>query len=86
MFSKSAVERKIGNKEGFRWRGEEITRIEGLSDAVFGFAVALLIVSTEVPKTFDALLPHHAGVPGFCGLLSSDHARLVQSLFLLPPI
>jgi uncharacterized membrane protein len=42
--------------DGFRWRGTEITRIEGLSDAVFAFAVTLLIVSLEVPKTFDELM------------------------------
>ncbi len=40
---------------GFRWRGGEIARIEGLSDAVFAFAVTLLVVSLEVPKTFDEL-------------------------------
>jgi uncharacterized membrane protein len=42
--------------DGFRWRGAEVSRIEGLSDAVFAFAVALLIVSLEVPKTFDELM------------------------------
>ncbi|MEO7455730.1 MAG: TMEM175 family protein [Gemmatimonadaceae bacterium] len=40
---------------GFRWRGKDISRIEGLSDAVFGFAVTLLVVSLEAPKTFTAL-------------------------------
>ena len=40
---------------GFRWRGGEIARIEGLSDAVFAFAVTLLVVSLEVPKTFNEL-------------------------------
>lgn len=40
---------------GFRWRGKEISRIEGLSDAVFAFAVTLLVVSLEVPKTFTEL-------------------------------
>jgi hypothetical protein len=39
----------------FRWRGAEIARIEGLSDAVFAFAVTLLVVSLEVPKTFNEL-------------------------------
>jgi uncharacterized membrane protein len=43
------------HERGFRWRGGEIARIEGLSDAVFAFAVTLLVVSLEVPKTFSEL-------------------------------
>jgi len=30
-----------------------VLRIEGLADAVFGFALTLLVVSLEVPNTFD---------------------------------
>ena len=40
----------------FRVRGKEISRVEGLSDAVFGFAITLLIVSLEVPKSADEVL------------------------------
>ena len=40
----------------FRVRGKEISRVEGLSDAVFGFAITLLVVSLEVPKTADEVL------------------------------
>jgi Endosomal/lysosomal potassium channel TMEM175 len=43
------------HEKDFQWRGNEIARIEGLSDAVFGFAVTLLVVSLEVPKTFTEL-------------------------------
>ena len=40
---------------GFTWRGHEISRIEGLSDAVFAFAITLLVVSLEPPKRFAEL-------------------------------
>jgi len=39
----------------FRWRGGEVSRVEGFSDAVFGFSLTLLVVSLEVPRTFDDL-------------------------------
>ena len=35
--------------------GREVSRIEGFSDAVFGFALTLLVASLEVPPDFGAL-------------------------------
>jgi uncharacterized membrane protein len=43
----------------------EISRIEGFSDAVFGFALTLLIVSLEVPKTSTELLETMRGFGAF---------------------
>ncbi len=39
----------------FRWRGGDVSRVEGFSDAVFGFSLTLLVVSLEVPRSFDEL-------------------------------
>jgi uncharacterized membrane protein len=36
-------------------RGRDVSRIEGFSDAVFGFALTLLVASLEVPPDFEAL-------------------------------
>jgi hypothetical protein len=50
---------------GFRLRGREVSRVEALSDAVFGFAITLLVVSLEVPQTFDQLMTNMSGFFSF---------------------
>jgi hypothetical protein len=42
-------------KDGFRLRGTSMSRIDGFSDVVFGFALTLIVISLEVPRTYDEL-------------------------------
>jgi len=56
MFHERTGAHLVPPEPHFRWRGGEITRLEGFTDAVFAFAVTLLVVSLEVPRTFEELL------------------------------
>ena len=53
MIRKKIFPRPHNNK--FRLRGNDMLRIEALSDAVFAFSVSLLVASLEVPQTFGEL-------------------------------
>jgi uncharacterized membrane protein len=49
----------------FRWRGGEVSRIEGLSDGVFALSLTLLVVALEVPKTAAELIAVFWQFPAF---------------------
>ena len=65
MIREKLIDKRIGDDKKFRWRSHDVSRIEGLSDAVFGFAVTLLVVSLEVPKTFAELMSAMRGFGAF---------------------
>lgn len=65
MIRRQLIEAQRSKAVAFRWRGGQVSRIEGFSDAVFGFALTLLVVSLEVPRTFDELVVAMQGFVGF---------------------
>jgi Endosomal/lysosomal potassium channel TMEM175 len=74
MFRKHLISSQTSGEPGFHWRGAEVTRLEGFTDAVFAFAVTLLVVSLEVPKTFPELLVAMHGFLAF-GVCFALHNR-----------
>ncbi len=65
MLREPLAAKGVGLRDGFRLRGHEIQRIEGFSDAVLAFAMTLLVVSLEVPRTFSELLETMSGFVAF---------------------
>jgi uncharacterized membrane protein len=49
----------------FRLRAHEVSRVEAFSDVVFGFALTLIVVSLEVPRTYQELAREMRGFVGF---------------------
>ena len=66
MLRESLAKREAEVQNGFRLRGlKNVSRVEALSDGVFAFAITLLVVSLEVPRTFDQLLVMMRGFLAF---------------------
>jgi uncharacterized membrane protein len=65
MLRERLISRSAHKPNEFKWRSREVSRLEGLSDTVFGFAITLLIVSLEVPRTSGELLETMRGFVPF---------------------
>jgi hypothetical protein len=53
-------------KDGFKARGSNGSRFETLTDIIFGFSISLLVISSEVPKTYVEL---QASMYSFIGFI-----------------
>lgn len=53
------------DKRSLRWPASDVSRLEAFSDAVFAFAITLLVVSLEVPRTYDELVDTMQRFPAF---------------------
>src|ERR1700679_3570039 len=58
-------------KGTIEWRSHEPSRLETFSDAVFAFAVTLIIVSLEVPKSFTELYETMKGTLSFAACFAT---------------
>lgn len=53
-------------KNGFRLRGEAMTRIEVFSDAAFAFAITMLVISLDaIPRDYVEFVEAMKGIPTF---------------------
>jgi uncharacterized membrane protein len=66
VIRESLAKREEAVQNGFRQRGlKDVSRVEALSDGIFAIAITLLVVSLEVPRTFDELLVTMRGFLAF---------------------
>lgn len=65
MLRNELMSKGLGVGQEFRIRGLEVSRIENFVDAVFAFSLTLLVVSLEVPKTYDELVQTMSGFLAF---------------------
>ena len=63
---------KLTNKKKvIEWRSHEPSRLETFSDAIFAFAITLVILSIEIPKSFTELFEMMKGTVSFAACFAA---------------
>lgn len=65
MLRSALIAKAQSGEPHFRWRGGDVSRLEGLTDAVFALSLTLLIVTLEVPQTYAELRAAFVQLPVF---------------------
>lgn len=65
MIREHLFHRRAPADPDFRWRGGDISRIEGLSDAAFALTLTLMVASAQPPRTFPDLWNDFRAMPAF---------------------
>jgi uncharacterized membrane protein len=52
---RESIKKFIDHDPHFTWRGDQVTRIENLSDIVFALSFGMLVASANVPRSFNEL-------------------------------
>lgn len=53
---RSEIAKHLDHDPHFEWRGQNVTRIENLSDIVFALALGMLLLTGAPPQTFSELV------------------------------
>ena len=53
---RSEIAKHLDHDPDFEWRGQNVTRIENLSDIVFAFALGMMLFGGPPPQTFSELV------------------------------
>lgn len=65
MLRQATLKSKAEAQDPIKWRGKEVSRLEALTDGMFAIAITLLVVSVEVPPSFDAMKAKMGGFFAF---------------------
>ena len=59
---RDALSEQLDQDPEFKWRGQQVTRIENLSDIVFALALGMIVTATNEPLTYTGIRSYLVGL------------------------